>query len=77
MLDKTYQASDYEKAIYQQWEASGVFALGELSKGSQPFVVALPPPNANADLHIGYALDSQLKGLSLGAGSVCMAIPCF
>ena len=63
MLDKTYQASDYEGAIYQKWETSGVFALGELSKDSQPFVVALPPPNANADLHIGHALDFQLKDI--------------
>ena len=57
-LGKTYRAEDHEPSIYRLWEESGVFAL---KGGGQPFVVAMPPPNANADIHIGYALDSYIK----------------
>ena len=57
-LDKIYQPQNYEARIYQNWQATGSFA----PRGTgQPFVMVLPPPNANADLHLGYALDCQLK----------------
>ena len=59
MLDKTYQPKNYEESIYRQWESSGAFRLKQ--KSNNNFVVVLPPPNANADLHVGYALDAQLK----------------
>ena len=62
-LKKTYQPAEYEKRIYEKWEKSGVFAFKQSASNVPPFVVALPPPNANADLHLGYALDSQLKDI--------------
>lgn len=58
-LNKIYQPTEYERDIYELWEKSGAFGLKE--SGQRPFVVALPPPNANADLHTGHALDFQLK----------------
>ncbi|MYB40338.1 valine--tRNA ligase [Candidatus Saccharibacteria bacterium] len=58
-LSKAYQPAEYERDIYRLWEESGAFGLKE--GGQRPFVVALPPPNANADLHTGHALDFQLK----------------
>ena len=57
-MGKTYQAGEHEPSIRRLWEESGVFALKE---GGRPFVAAMPPPNANADLHLGYALDSCIK----------------
>ena len=60
-LKKTYQPAEYEKRIYKEWEESGAFGFKQSESNGLPFVTVLPPPNANADLHLGYALDSQLK----------------
>lgn len=57
-LDKTYQPADFEAEIYQRWQAAGAFRPAGTG---QPFVITLPPPNANADLHCGHALDFQVK----------------
>ena len=62
-LQKTYQPAKYESDIYQLWEKSGAFGLQRGGSNAKPFVVALPPPNANASLHTGHALDFQLKDL--------------
>ena len=59
-LEKTYDPSLYENRLYEQWEKSGAFGF---HSGKEPFVTLMPPPNANADLHLGYALDSQLKDI--------------
>jgi valyl-tRNA synthetase len=53
-LSKSYVPGDYESDIYALWEKSGVFAPTE--KG-EPFVMVMPPPNANASLHIGHSLN--------------------
>jgi len=53
-LSKTYIPSDYESDIYDLWEKSGAFA--PTGKG-KPFSMVMPPPNANASLHIGHALN--------------------
>ena len=62
-LSKTYQPSDHEREIYQRWENAGAFQLENSKSNKKPFVVVLPPPNANANLHLGYVLDSQLKDI--------------
>ncbi|MCA9347787.1 valine--tRNA ligase [Candidatus Saccharibacteria bacterium] len=52
-LPKNYEPSQYEKDIYQLWEQSGAF---EAKGKGEPFSMVMPPPNANANLHIGHAL---------------------
>lgn len=59
-LSKAYSPSDYESDIYDLWEASDAFKPSEKGK---PFTIILPPPNANAPLHIGHALDFSLKDI--------------
>lgn len=59
-LAKVYTPSDYERKIYQIWEQSGAFTPSPASP-EDSFSMTLPPPNANADLHTGHALDFQLK----------------
>src|SRR5689334_4152395 len=54
-MDKAYQAKDYEQKIYELWEKSGYFKP-ESSQSKKTFSVILPPPNANADLHVGHAM---------------------
>ena len=59
-LPKIYEPNQYEPTIYALWESSGAFA--PTGKG-EPFSVVMPPPNANGNLHIGHALDMNLKDI--------------
>jgi len=59
-LAKQYTPNDFEPEIYAMWETSGKFA--PTGKG-KPFSVVMPPPNANGNLHIGHALDMNLKDI--------------
>ncbi|MDQ2973635.1 MAG: valine--tRNA ligase [bacterium] len=52
-LPKTYIPSDFESDIYALWEKSGAF---EPSEHGDPYCIVMPPPNANAGLHIGHSL---------------------
>ncbi len=59
-LPKTYDPSQYEPAVYGLWEASRAFE--STGKGT-PYGIVMPPPNANGNLHIGHALDMNLKDI--------------
>lgn len=59
-LDKTYRPQKFEADIYKLWEAAKAFEpKNRGGKGS--FSMVMPPPNANANLHIGYALVATLE----------------
>jgi valyl-tRNA synthetase len=54
-MDKAYNPKETEKRIYDLWENGKYFAPSEdITK--PPFTIVLPPPNANADLHLGHAM---------------------
>lgn len=59
-LSKQYTPNEYEPEVYALWETSGSFAP---SGQGEPFSVIMPPPNANGNLHIGHALDMNLKDI--------------
>ena len=59
-LAKAYEPSLYEKDIYALWEQSGAFTPKK-DKPENSVSMTLPPPNANANLHMGHALDFGLK----------------
>ncbi len=61
-LAKTYDPNQYEPTIYAMWESSGAFT--PTGKGT-PFSTVMPPPNANGNLHIGHALDMDLKDITV------------
>lgn len=52
-LPKVYNHNEYEADIYALWEKSGAF---EPSGKGEPFSIVMPPPNANAPLHIGHVV---------------------
>jgi valyl-tRNA synthetase len=54
-LPKTYEPAQYEADIYALWEKGDVFKPKNRG-GEGYFSMTLPPPNANANLHIGYGL---------------------
>lgn len=59
-LAKAYEPNEFEPNIYALWEQSGAFKpRGE----GEPFSTVMPPPNANGNLHIGHALDMNLKDI--------------
>ena len=59
-LAKQYIPNDYEPNIYALWETSGVLEPTGVGK---PYSIIMPPPNANGNLHIGHALDMNLKDI--------------
>lgn len=59
-LPKAYEPNQYEKDIYDLWEKSGAFKPTDTG---EPFVTIMPPPNANANLHIGHALNNALQDI--------------
>jgi len=54
-MDKSYKPQGIESKIYNMWENKKYFTPNiDLSK--KPFVIIMPPPNANGVLHIGHAI---------------------
>lgn len=59
-LAKAYNPDEFESTIYQMWEISGAFKPA--GKG-EPYSIAMPPANANGNLHIGHALTIGLEDI--------------
>lgn len=54
-MDPKYDHTRVESRLYQMWESGGCFKP-EVNPHGKPYCIILPPPNANADLHLGNAL---------------------
>lgn len=61
-LPKVYEPSLYEADIYALWEQSRAFQPRNAGKS---YSVVVPPPNANANLHIGFALTMALQDIAI------------
>ena len=61
-LPKTYDPSDTESKIYQQWEKDGCFRADPDSK-KKPYSIAMPPPNVTGQLHMGHAVDNTWQDI--------------
>lgn len=61
-LPKVYEPGLYESDIYALWERSEAFKPS--GKGN-PYAIVMPPPNANANLHIGYELTAALEDIAV------------
>ncbi len=60
-LPKVYEPGLYENDIYALWERSEAF---KPSGEGDPYAIVMPPPNANANLHIGYELTAALQDIA-------------
>lgn len=60
-LPKAYEPNGYEENIYALWEKAGVFSPQTTGKS---YSIVMPPPNANANLHIGYELTAALEDIA-------------
>jgi valyl-tRNA synthetase len=59
-LPKTYNPAETESKIFEYWENNGFFKPKN-SKGTNPYVVAIPPPNVTGSLHMGHALNNTIQ----------------
>lgn len=63
-MDKAYQPQKTEQKIYRLWKKSGYFNPDNLpNQKGKPFCIIMPPPNANAPLHIGHAVFVTLQDI--------------
>ena len=59
-MAKTYNPSEFEKGIYENWEKNGYFKA-KVATDKLPFTIVIPPPNITGQLHMGHALDETLQ----------------
>ncbi len=63
-LPKAYNPGETEEKIYKLWEESGFFDPDKLPRGrKKPYTIIMPPPNANAPLHVGHALGFAIQDI--------------
>ncbi len=55
-MDSKYQHQLYEGKIGDLWEKVKAFTPCDKKPEKEPFVIILPPPNANDPLHVGHAM---------------------
>ncbi|MCW1908661.1 MAG: valine--tRNA ligase [Candidatus Saccharibacteria bacterium] len=55
-LPKVYEPEKYESDIYALWEKGDVFKPENRFGNKGTFSMVMPPPNANAPLHVGHCL---------------------
>ncbi|QNP41400.1 valine--tRNA ligase [Lysobacter solisilvae (ex Woo and Kim 2020)] len=56
-LPSSYDPTQFETRLYQQWENSGVF---KPTGQGEPYTILLPPPNVTGTLHMGHAFQHTL-----------------
>ncbi len=61
-LPKTYDPSQVEDRIYENWVKNEYFEAQPDSK-KKPYTIVIPPPNVTGQLHMGHALDETLQDI--------------
>jgi valyl-tRNA synthetase len=70
-IPKTYDFSDIEQRIYQQWEGNKYFKpsndpnLSGHDPSIMPFVISIPPPNVTGELHLGHVMFVAMEDLMI------------
>jgi len=57
--------ANIEKKIYKLWEKNGFFKPKFRNQKKEKFCIIMPPPNANASLHIGHAVFVSLEDIMI------------
>ncbi|MCL5411263.1 MAG: valine--tRNA ligase [Patescibacteria group bacterium] len=61
-MEKIYKHQETEGKWYSFWEKKGFFRA-KIDPKKEPFMIIMPPPNANGELHIGHALFVTLEDI--------------
>jgi valyl-tRNA synthetase len=70
-LPKTYDFTNTEQRIYEQWEQRGYFKPSNdpnqpgHDPSKKPFVISIPPPNVTGELHLGHAMFVSMEDLMI------------
>ncbi len=64
-LSSAYEPGQYETDIYALWEKSGAFVPKNRGNDGY-FSLVMPPPNANANMHIGTGKQGREATLTSG-----------
>jgi len=59
-MPSTYDASEVEKKIYNNWLSRSYFRPTETVEDSS-YCIIMPPPNVTGELHLGHALEKSLE----------------
>ncbi len=63
-MEKNFDATANEAALFEQWETSGAFKAGANAKdGMGSFCIMIPPPNVTGSLHMGHAFNNTLQDI--------------
>ena len=58
-MEKTYNPTSIEQALYKTWEEKGYFKPhGDTSK--EAYSIMIPPPNVTGSLHMGHAFQDTI-----------------
>lgn len=63
-LGKVYEPDKFESDIYELWEKSGAF-IPKNRGNDDVFSMVMPPPNANANIHLGTAITLDLEDIAV------------
>lgn len=61
-MEKTYNPSAIEQAIYKTWEESGFFKPN-MKEDAPSYCICLPPPNVTGSLHMGHAFQQTIMDI--------------
>jgi valyl-tRNA synthetase len=64
-MASAYNSIDVEQRIYKTWEDSGYFNPDNLplEDDAETYTIIMPPPNANAPMHVGHALGITVEDI--------------
>ena len=57
LLDRGFDHESIESSLYEWWESSGFFEVGD---EGDPYCIMIPPPNVTGTLHMGHAFQHTL-----------------
>jgi valyl-tRNA synthetase len=63
-METTYKPQKSESKIYSLWEKQRYF-IPLIDHTKQPFVIIMPPPNANSSLHVGNAVFVTMEDIMI------------
>jgi valyl-tRNA synthetase len=61
-MEKTYNPSAIEQAIYKTWEDNGFFKPN-MDDSKPSYCICLPPPNVTGSLHMGHAFQQTIMDI--------------
>jgi len=59
-LSARFDPTGIEAAIYARWIERGAFHV-RAEEAGDPYVIAIPPPNVTAPLHMGHGLNNTIQ----------------